>query len=299
MAKNLKEYLQDNDNKFAERAFKFWNIASIFHKMQDHKGLYQNGAIHCEEVDINIWNLIDKSRLIKAFKNEEFFLLTCCAACHDFDKAIGKLPKKLPQGKASAQYIYENLKTFGIDRQEANAIYNIVSIHNFCGDDFLKHINSERFDRHGIRGETYDLKRLALLLKVADIADTACNRLVESEKNYHNLSDQEELEKLKFAFRKSINDVQIYETEIRLNIYIRNEEDEKAYKRCFSYLKEYEWEPIKKYLRPYGFFQDLGVRINNVRDKTDKVLAKVVLKMVNTYSEYSEGLKYQEAPDDK
>jgi len=97
----LREYLQREKQNLAAIANNLWRISIPIHERQNRPDSNENGLVHVQAVEDNIWRLLQTTTLLNKVNNLgdfmafELFLLSCAACCHDFDKAM---KSALPEG---------------------------------------------------------------------------------------------------------------------------------------------------------------------------------------------------------
>ena len=143
----LREYLKSLDKDLAAIADNLWRISGPIHERQNRPDSNENGRVHVEAVELNIWRLLQTTTRenmpnnLTDLKPHELFLLSCAACCHDFDKALKSaqpLPKGFEHGEGSGEFVLRNYKNFGLTRPQANAVNNVIKIHNLKPDAFKK-----------------------------------------------------------------------------------------------------------------------------------------------------------------
>ncbi len=111
MMSTLREYLQQKDKDLAETVNHLWKISRPIHERQNRPDSNENGLVHIEAVEHNMWRLLEstilpnKANNLEDFTAFELFLLSCAACCHDFDKALkSALPDGFKHGKGSGNF---------------------------------------------------------------------------------------------------------------------------------------------------------------------------------------------------
>lgn len=171
----LREYLQEKNETLALTANCLWQKSRPIHERQNRPGSNENGLAHVEIVEINIYRLLqtttlpNKANSLDDFTPIELFLLSCAACCHDFGKASEiALPSDFQHGEESGDFVYKNSAVLGLDRPQARAIQNVISIHDLGEGNFQENLKSLNKNQAWAAG-SYNLQRLAVLLKAADI----------------------------------------------------------------------------------------------------------------------------------
>lgn len=257
---NLKGMLRKHiaENKVLSVPLNFlWQKAETIHNLQNKEDGTENGRIHVETVEYNIWRLLTESHGIDIdkFGDTECFLLSASACCHDFDKAKGRLdPAEFPEGdtfhgKGSSDYLLKYYETLGFtDKFQAEDVADIITIHDLKGqafEDGLKDIPLKN-----IKGqETFNHKILALILKAADILHTDYTRVIKGTRvgNLYNLN------KSKHYARNSIRGWDINGSDIIIKAKVENYVQKKAIEACEDFMKNKEWPCVEKFLGLVGF----------------------------------------------
>lgn len=173
----LREYLQKKDENLADTATYLWKKSAPIHERQNRPDSNENGIVHVMNVEKNIWRLLQTTTLqnrannLEKFSPFEFFLLSCAACCHDYDKALksaSTLPDGFNHGNGSDDFVVKNAATLGLNRVQAKAIKDIISIHDLKDSEFQEKLKELKTNRGGPEGP-YNQRRLAVLLKTADI----------------------------------------------------------------------------------------------------------------------------------
>ena len=108
-----------------------WEKAkTTYHNFQ--KGDNIQSTLHCETVEINLGKLIPDAKKETDLKQIHLFILSAAACLHDIGKIEGSDTKvfKSNHGKRSMEMILENYEKLGLDRGQAIAVGDIVSVHD-------------------------------------------------------------------------------------------------------------------------------------------------------------------------
>ena len=129
----LREHLKQKDQDLALIANDLWRRSSPIHERQNRPDSNENGLVHVQAVEDNIWRLLQTTTLLNKANNLgdfmpfELFLLSCAACCHDFDKALkSALPEGFEHGRGSGDFVGKNMNILGLTRPQANAISNVI-----------------------------------------------------------------------------------------------------------------------------------------------------------------------------
>ncbi len=126
MAENLpdrlRDYLAEKAPDLATMVEALWLKSIPLHDRQNRPDSNENGRLHVEKVESNIWRLLTETRdnggirNLEHVKPREVFLLSAAACCHDFDKALKSgLPEPFVHGGGSAEFVERNAVALGID----------------------------------------------------------------------------------------------------------------------------------------------------------------------------------------
>ncbi len=252
----LREYLQQEDQDLAAVANNLWRISRPIHERQNRPDSNENGFVHVQAVEDNIWRLLQTTtRLNKANNLEDFmpfelFLLSCAACCHDFDKALkSTLPEGFEHGKGSGDFVEKNMDKLGLTRPQANAISSVISIHNLNPDEFQQKLSQLRTNQASPVG-SYNLQRLAVLLKAADILHCDNSRIPSLGIEPDNL---EGLDRKKHLCRHCTEGWISDGTRIVIQASPRTEEEIEAVSESLGYMKNSEWPAVSGGLERYNF----------------------------------------------
>lgn len=252
----LREYLQQKDKNLAAVANNLWRISRPIHERQNRPDSNENGLVHVQAVEDNIWRLLQTTTLLNKANNLgdfmpfELFLLSGAACCHDFDKALeSALPEGFEHGRGSGDFVEKNMAILGLTRPQAKAISSVISIHNLNPDEFQQKLSQLRTNQASPVG-SYNLQRLAVLLKAADILHCDNSRIPSLG------IDQDKLEGLnrKKHFCRDCTDGWIPDgMRIFIQASPRTEEEIEAVSECLGYMKNSEWPAVSDGLERYNF----------------------------------------------
>ena len=246
-ADSLRSHLQPVRSELALRADMLWEIAKPIHELQSREPGSVNGRAHCEMVESNIWRLITETNQLGNFSPLELFLLSCSACCHDFGKLEESLPKEF-HGERSGKFVVEKAGQLVLSDPEAYAVNRVVSIHVLKAD--YAEALRELPDPLSIGSETFDLQRLALLVKTADVLHADNSRVESLTVDADKLTGEE---REKYLARKCNYGWGINGDRVVFNALPQTDEERSAFDKCWKYLREQEWEPVARELRSYGF----------------------------------------------
>ena len=108
-----------------------WEKAkTTYHNFQ--KGDNIQGTIHCETVEINLGKLIPDIKKENDLKQIDLFILSAAACLHDIGKVESNDKKvfKSNHGKVSREIILKDYQKLGLDKGQAIAVGDIVSVHD-------------------------------------------------------------------------------------------------------------------------------------------------------------------------
>ena len=146
---------------------------TTYHNFQ--KGDNIQGTIHCETVEINLGKLIPDIKKENDLKQIDLFILSAAACLHDIGKVESSDTKvfKSNHGKRSMEMILENYEKLGLDRGQAIAVGDIVSVHD---DGNLEELPKTPVV---IGSESINIIELAAIFRLADMLDTSYQRAPE------------------------------------------------------------------------------------------------------------------------
>ena len=256
LAHTLREYLQQKDQDLAEIANNLWRISRPIHERQNRPDSNENGFVHIQAVEDNIWRLLQTTTLLNKANNLgdfmpfELFLFSCAACCHDFDKALeNALPEGFKHGEGSGDFVGKNKDTLGLTRPQANAISSVISIHDLNLDKFQKELSLLNTNQASPIG-SYNLQRLAVLLKAADILHCDNSRIPSLGIEPNKL---EGLDRKKHLCRYCTDGWCPNGTRIVIQASPRTEEEIEAVSECLGYMKNSEWPAVSGGLERYNF----------------------------------------------
>ncbi|MEE8452273.1 MAG: hypothetical protein V3R99_10175 [Thermoguttaceae bacterium] len=272
LAGGLRDHLCQNHQGFAEVAAGLWSRAEEIHNRQNRPDSNENGRKHVERVEQNIWRLLtettdgDTKQNLEKFKPYELFLLSCAACCHDFDKALrSALPAGFVHGEGSGDFVEKNYEKLGLSRPRASMVAQVVSLHDRKTGEFQEGLQRLKTN-HATESGPVNLRRLAVLLKAADILHTDNSRVPTLAVDHNEL---EGLDRDKYLARYCIDGWQADGTRIVVQAEPRDVEQALALSKCYEYMKEQEWTAVADALQQYGFPHDLRLENLGIRDSTD------------------------------
>ena len=250
----LRGYIRDQNRDLAARADTFWREAEPVIKRQDRPDSNENGQIHVEAVERNIWKLLNDSSQLTNFNINELFLLSCGACCHDFDKGLfANLPDDIKHGVGSGDFIVGEFRVFLRGFHDANVIRQIIGLHDLKPADFRAGVRNLR-QKLALTTAEVHLQKLAVLLKTADILHTDSSRIPKIGVNVDKLDEKA---KKKYLARKSISGWRINGSRIVFDAVPEDNEHLEALDGCIKFITEKEWPSVKDKLGDYGFPYEL------------------------------------------
>ncbi len=154
----LRNWLNELDPHLSIKLEALWRRSNPIHERQSLPDGNENGPIHVETVERNIWRLLngvvdrtDDGRAPAKFDMHEVFLLSAAVCCHDFDKGLksaNPLPEGFDHGAGSGEFVVKNAAALGLAIQEAKAIRSALAIHDLKGEKFkgeLGKLNRKEF----------------------------------------------------------------------------------------------------------------------------------------------------------
>ncbi len=286
----LRAYLHDNDPGLAARAENFWQYATPILDRQSRPGSNENGFAHVEQVERNIWRFIDGANKVADFNPFEWFILSCAALSHDFDKGVfKKLPEGMEHGKGSADFLLKNYKNLQGNFPEMVAIGKIIALHALPPDEFRQGLST--LDRQfALSTGPVDLQKLAVILKTADILHTDNSRIAPIG---IDTSAMDEFDLKKHQAREAISGWIIDGSQIIVKALPETEKHLEAVHGCADYIKNKEWPAVDEKLADYAFPHVLNFEIDescldtSVPDIAVKPTAEVPANDPNPASRYS------------
>jgi len=249
----LRPYLIKLNRGLGEKANTLWGLAKGVHEHQTQKSdPTEHGHLHVRAVEYNIWRFLNLSHDKKGDKNlnkleaHELFLLSGAACCHDFDKAGQE--DGYQHGEGSASFLKRKATTFGLREVEADAIADVISVHDRKGEEFGQKLKGVEIQRDSLWGR-FDLQLLILLLKVGDILHTDASRV--NELLWNDTIGGKVGSKCRA--RLSILGWHIEGPSVVLSANPESQENRQALETYLGLMKAGEWEPISKLLKDYQF----------------------------------------------
>ena len=255
----LRTSLRKRDRTLGNRADEFWRRAFEIHERQTPPDATKAGWEHVIQVENNIQRLLADSPQARRFTPYELFLLSCAACSHDFDKGLKTARPGGPHGAASGRFVYEQRGKLGVDAAEAIAIDYIDSIHDLRGTALADSL--ERLpDAHPVRAEAVDLRRLAVVLKVADTLHADQTRVSDLAVDVAKLTGRE---RSKHLGRAGISGWKVEGRKVILVAYPDSPEQRQAVQTAFEMLREDDWSPITRELRSYSLPHQIDLEIHD------------------------------------
>jgi len=255
----LRDYLEKVSRELATVAENLWLKSKPLHNRQNRPDSNENGRSHVEKVESNIWRLLTETPAkdwrpnLNRLKPREVFLLSAAACCHDFDKALKSdqpLPDPFQHGEGSAEFVRkeENFVALGIDEHQAKDIAAAISIHDLKPDEFqkkLKAISTHQLTADG----PINLRRVAVLLKAADILHCDRSRIRTLGINVVKLAEDKDKEKRerersKYVARKCTRGWEADGTRIRIQADPNDAQERAAFNAAFEYMTDHEWKAV-------------------------------------------------------
>ena len=270
----LRSYIAQINEDLSVSIEYLWKVSLDLHNCQNEADGTENGRRHVENVEENIWQLIDRSEGIKIddFEVRELFVMSATACCHDFDKALKKFdpntwPLKLLHGTGSADFVMKNYERLGFVGKKSLAlcVSKVCAIHSLKGPKFEKAVDKLPTEATTTYGPV-NMHKVAVVLKAADILHTTESRttmLVEP-------GGLRGVSKSKYLARKYIRGWRISGERIVIEAVYESDEQYRALKACKEYMVKKEWPCVGKFLKPYGFPYELTLAIP---DKAEGVVA--------------------------
>ncbi len=281
LPRKLREYIKQKDSELALIADSFWRISGPIHERQNRPDSNENGAVHMAAVEDNIWRLLQTSTTenqannLESFSDFELFLLSCAACCHDFDKALkSALPKTLGfiHGEGSGDFVVENLEKLGLSEPQARAIQRVVSIHDLKDVDFKRELK-KLSEKMASPYKPYNLQRLAVLLKAADILHCDNSRISPLVLDADKL---EGMERKKYLARYCTHGWVSNGSRVEIQAEPRNLEEDDAVRECFNFMNENEWSAVTDEMRHYHFPCQLKLHIPDEQRLLQEYLTSLV-----------------------
>jgi hypothetical protein len=248
-----------------------WDKSRDIHQFQNVKDdPHEYGRMHVRAVEYNIWRLLfDPLNPAESLRrNEEdakatpyeVFLLSAAACCHDFDKAT-KLPKGVRHGEQSG-VIIQTLKDFlGLNDSHVEDINAVISIHGIDNaEEFKSRLRSLPTEKECEFG-TFNLQRLALLLKAGDILHLDRSRISPAMSKIAAQEDWSKATRLKYLFRSHARGWGLQHKTIRVGMGGVGDDTslQRKLERCSDWIRQNEWPAVSEHLQAMGFAYQLHV----------------------------------------
>ncbi|UCC31898.1 MAG: hypothetical protein JSU86_06395, partial [Phycisphaerales bacterium] len=259
---HLREHLKQIDPERARRADTLWgSIAPKLHERQTRPDDSVGGRLHAERVEQTVWRLISESPKVAVsdFQAVEWFLLSCAACAHDFDKGLrSALPDEMIHGEGSGAFVVQHRNQLLLDRFEAIAVDRMVRVHDLKDGAFVEALQAlpENYARGD--GPPINLQRLAVILKAADVLQTDESRVAALAIEPERLEDKA---RSKHYARSSITGWYVDGARVILQAYPTSEDEQTAVNQAVDYLNEHEWRPLADSLKRYSFPHELERQI--------------------------------------
>ncbi|HAB52242.1 MAG TPA: hypothetical protein DCE80_08755 [Ignavibacteriales bacterium] len=222
---------------------------TTYHNFQ--KGDNIQGTIHCETVEINLGKLIPDIKKENDLKQIDLFILSAAACLHDIGKVESSDTKvfKSNHGKRSMEMILENYEKLGLDRGQAIAVGDIVSVHD---DGNLEELPKTPVV---IGSESINIIELAAIFRLADMLDTSYQRAPEI---ISDLKFPDENIPSKWRGRQSITGWYLDQSNrIILQAVPKKDDDIEAVCNLWAMMKE-DLSKISPHLKHHGYPSELG-----------------------------------------
>ena len=271
----LRRYLRDKNSELGACVEHLWSKSYPIHKRQNQPGNpNENGRIHVQTVEDNIWRLLfdennpNRENNRRDIKGYEIFLLSAAACSHDFDKAKKQLPPDIGHGEDSGNIIKANRLIFDLTNYQVNDIGAAISLHGEKNikrfKARLKTLSSEHPSPHG----NINLRRVALLLKTADTLHLDETRISSLMGHIISVNSLEKGERRKYQSRSCTRGWTINGSCIVVHAEPDDTKNEKAFVQCFNWMKRKEWLAVTQGLRQYGYPHEIEYEFP--KDKTKK-----------------------------
>ena len=237
-----------------------WDVCEELHTNQNRADGTENGIRHVEQVEENIWRLIDESEgiAIGDFLPEELFVLSAASCCHDLDKALEKYDEKnwpfdLMHGSGSAEFVMKNYHAIGFKakgrKNLARRVCEICSAHSLNGTDFQQ-AASVLSTTTATPGGAINMHRATVVLKVADILHTDETRIHSSVFQPGFLKGKE---RSKYLARSCIRGWNVAGDTLVIEAEHDTDEQLAALKACETYMMQTEWPGVAQLLSECNF----------------------------------------------
>ncbi len=270
MPENLRDHLKQIHPDLATTAENLWLKSGDIHRRQNRPDSNENGRLHVEAVERNIWRLLTETRdgsgdlNLLGLKSEEVFLLSCAACCHDFDKGLksaNPLPPGFLHGEGSGAFVTTNAGVLGLDEHQARTISSVIAIHDLKTASFLtalKEMPSEELTPSG----PINLRRVAVLLKTADILHCDYSRIQQCG---IDPSAFRGLERKKYLARKVTTGWKPDGSRILIQAHPDDKERIDAFSGGFQFMKTQEWDAVAEDLGRWEFPHQLALHDSTAR----------------------------------
>ncbi|RKX61427.1 MAG: hypothetical protein DRP37_03945 [Thermodesulfobacteriota bacterium] len=159
----------------------------------------------------------------------------------------------------------KNMDQLGLTRPQANAISSVISIHDLNPDEFQQELSQLKTIQASPVG-SYNLHRLAVLLKAADILHCDNSRIPSLGIDADNL---EGLDRKKYLYRYCTDGWIPDGTQILIQASPRTDEEVEAVRECLRYMKNSEWPAVLGGLERYNFPYQLEMELKDVTMQDD------------------------------
>lgn len=263
MPETLRDHLKQVRPDLATTAEHLWLKSSEIHERQNRPDSNENGRLHVEAVERNIWRLLKETRNkydhlnLSGLKPEEVFLLSCAACCHDFDKGLKSAnpPPGFLHGEGSGAFVTANAGVLGLNDHQAGIISSVIAIHHRKTKTFLnalKELPTEEYTPFG----PINLRRMAVLLKAADILHCDHSRV---QQYGIDPSAFQGLERKKYLARKVTTGWNADGSRILIQAHPGDREQRDAFGGAFQFMKTQEWDAVADGLERWEFPNQLAL----------------------------------------
>lgn len=252
----LRTYIKEKDSETGRVLDFLWYQSKDIHDRMNRgtkPESNESGLIHVQMVEYNLWRLLNEydketGKLhLERFEVYELFLMSAAVCCHDFDKT--HLPTGYEHGGYSGEIVVKNYARFGLSRQQAEAIKQVIEIHNYKKNEFIDKLN-KLTDSSACPLGIIKLRLIATLLKTADILhadESRISPLVES------FAGSMGLDLLKYQARYCTDGWKIEGPRIVVVASPENQDQAVAFRYSFYWMKKNEWKTVESALREYRF----------------------------------------------
>jgi len=254
----IRKHISQANSELSAICNYLWEIVSKpLHHLQNDADGTENGRVHVEAVEHNIWRLITETNTLSEFNIKELFLLSVAACCHDLGKALrkygtGSFPSTFNHGISSADFLEKNGDFLGFikDKHLGQDASKIIEIHDLNGDRFAKEVRQLKRDGRATSSGTIRHRLLAVLLKAADTLHTDASRTQWLAVNLSGLTD---LQKSKYLARSCIAGWSRDGSRLTIQAMVKTEEEKDAIAACKDFMLSSEWPVVSEFLENYGF----------------------------------------------